>query len=251
MKTAFDFRNRRVLVTGASSGIGQACVEALAQAGAQVVAAARNGQALDALAARTGCDTLRLDVGADERTIDAALAPLAGLDGLVNCAGIASLETALEVSAASFDTVMAVNARGAALVARAVARGMLERERRPDRGRGSIVNVSSQAALVGLSAHLSYCASKAALDAITRVLCLELGPQGIRVNSVNPTVTLTPMAQFAWSDPARRAPMLAAIPLGRFAEPAEVVAPILFLLSDAAAMISGVSLPVDGGYTAC
>lgn len=244
MKTRFDFGGSRVLVTGASSGIGRACAVALARAGAQVVAAGRDLAALDALAGEVACETMQLDVGGDEHAIDAALAAHDVFDGLVNCAGIASLESALEVSAAHFDRVMAVNARGAALVARAVAHKMVAQ------ARGSIVNVSSQAALVGLPAHLSYCASKAAMDAITRVLCIELGPHGIRVNSVNPTVTLTPMAQFAWSEPEKRAPMLAAIPLGRFAEPDEVVEPILFLLSDAASMVSGVSLPIDGGYTA-
>ncbi|MDN7455601.1 SDR family oxidoreductase [Burkholderia cenocepacia] len=249
MNTRFDFSGATVLVTGASSGIGRACAVALAQAGARVVAAGRDMVALDTLAGEIACDTLRLDVGGDEQSIDAALAAYDAFDGLVNCAGIASLEPALEVGAAQFDRVMAVNARGAALVARAVARRMIERDGR-GAARGSIVNVSSQAALVGLPAHLSYCASKAAMDAITRVLCIELGPHGIRVNSVNPTVTLTPMAQFAWSEPEKRAPMLAAIPLGRFAEPEEVVEPILFLLSDAASMISGVSLPIDGGYTA-
>ncbi|MBR8153167.1 SDR family oxidoreductase [Burkholderia cenocepacia] len=251
MNTRFDFDGSTVLVTGASSGIGRACSVALAKAGARVVAAARDMAALDTLAGEIACDTLHLDVGGDEQAIDAALAAYDAFDGLVNCAGIASLEPALEVGAAQFDRVMAVNARGAALVARAVARKMIERAGRgAAQARGSIVNVSSQAALVGLPAHLSYCASKAAMDAITRVLCIELGPHGIRVNSVNPTVTLTPMAQFAWSAPEKRAPMLAAIPLGRFAEPDEVVEPILFLLSDAASMISGVSLPVDGGYTA-
>jgi NAD(P)-dependent dehydrogenase (short-subunit alcohol dehydrogenase family) len=87
------------------------------------------------------------------------------------------------------------------------------------------------------------------MNAITRSLCLEFGPHGIRVNSVNPTVTLTPMAEQAWADPAKSAAALANIPMGRFAQVEEVVAPILFLLSDGASMISGVALPVDGGYT--
>ncbi|SAK47169.1 short chain dehydrogenase [Caballeronia fortuita] len=243
MKTEFDFSGKRVLVTGASSGIGRACAQTLARCGAHVVAAGRDAAALDTLASETGCATLRLDVGAHRSVIDAALEPFDAFDGLVNCAGIASLEPALELDADAFDRVMAVNARGAALVARAIALKMLGRG-------GSIVNVSSQASLVGLPDHLSYCASKAALDSITRVLCIELGRHGIRVNSVNPTVTLTPMARFAWSDPVKSQPMLQAIPLGRFAEPEEVVAPVLFLLSDAASMISGVSLAVDGGYTA-
>jgi NAD(P)-dependent dehydrogenase (short-subunit alcohol dehydrogenase family) len=244
MKTTFDFSGRSVLVTGASSGIGRATVELLCASGASVVAAARNVNELARLAEETGCEPLVLDVG-DPVAIDDALAGLDAFDGLVNCAGIALLERAIDTSAASFDHVMAVNARGAALVARHVARGMIDARRH-----GSIVNVSSQAALVALDDHLSYSASKAAMDAITRALCIELGPHGIRVNSVNPTVTLTPMAVQAWSDPAKRGPALQGIPLRRFAEPREVAEPIVFLLSDAAAMISGVALPVDGGYTA-
>ncbi|MBB5466076.1 NAD(P)-dependent dehydrogenase (short-subunit alcohol dehydrogenase family) [Paraburkholderia sp. CI2] len=244
MNATFDFSGRSILVTGASSGIGRATVETLCASGASVVAAARNVNELARLAEGTGCEPLRLDIS-DEAVIDEAMASLEPFDGLVNCAGIALLERAVETTAASFDRVMAVNARGAVLVAKHVARGML------DAGRaGSIVNVSSQAALVALDDHLSYSASKAALDAVTRALCIELGPHGIRVNSVNPTVTLTPMAVLAWSDPVKRDPALQAIPLRRFAESAEVAAPILFLLSDAASMISGVCLPIDGGYTA-
>ncbi|HWT36105.1 MAG TPA: SDR family oxidoreductase [Paraburkholderia sp.] len=245
MNLSFDFSGRSILVTGASSGIGRVTVEQLCASGAQVVAAARNVGELARLAEETGCEPLVLDVG-DEAAIDEALGSLdIVFDGLVNCAGTTVLERAIDTTAASFDSVMNVNARGAALVARHVARGMI------DAGRaGSIVNVSSQAALVGLDDHLSYCASKAAMDAITRVLCVELGAYGIRVNSVNPTVTLTPMAVKAWSEPSRRDPALQAIPLKRFAEPREVAEPILFLLSDAASMISGVVLPIDGGYTA-
>ena len=210
----------------------------------EVVAAARNVGELARLAEETGCEPLVLDVG-DEVAIDEALASLDVFDGLVNCAGTAMLERAIDTTAASFDSVMSVNARGAILVARHVARAMIDARRA-----GSIVNVSSQAALVGLEDHLSYCASKAAMDAITRVLCVELGGYGIRVNSVNPTVTLTPMAVKAWSEPSKRDPALQAIPLKRFAEPREVAEPVLFLLSDAASMITGVTLPIDGGYTA-
>jgi NAD(P)-dependent dehydrogenase (short-subunit alcohol dehydrogenase family) len=246
MKSSFDFSGHSVLVTGASSGIGRVIVELLCASGAQVVAAARNVNELARLAEETGCEPLVLDVG-DERAIDDALGSLdVVFDGLVNCAGTTVLERAIDTTAASFDRVMNVNARGAALVSRHVARRMIE----AGRGAGSIVNVSSQAALVGLDDHLSYCASKAAMDAITRVLCVELGAYGIRVNSVNPTVTLTPMAVKAWSEPSKRDPALAAIPLARFAEPHEVAEPVLFLLSEAASMISGVTLPVDGGYTA-
>jgi NAD(P)-dependent dehydrogenase (short-subunit alcohol dehydrogenase family) len=169
---------------------------------------------------------------------------LPAFDLVVNCAGIALLESALDLQAESFDAVMAVNARAAALVASRCGKAMIAAG-----VRGSIVNVSSQAALVALDAHLCYCASKAAMDAITRSLCLEFGPHGIRVNSVNPTVTLTPMAAEAWADPAKSAAVLRNIPMGRFAEVGEVVAPILFLLSDGASMVSGVALPVDGGYT--
>ncbi|QQC63637.1 SDR family oxidoreductase [Paraburkholderia ginsengisoli] len=244
MTTTFDFSGRSILVTGASSGIGRATVEALCASGAAVVAAARNVNELARLAEETGCEPLMLDVS-DEAAIDDALASLDAFDGLVNCAGIALLERAVDTTGASFDRVMAVNTRGAVLVAKHVARGMIDAKRA-----GSIVNVSSQAALVALDDHLSYSASKAALDAVTRALCIELGPFGIRVNSVNPTVTLTPMAVQAWSDPAKRDPALQAIPLRRFAESAEVAAPIMFLLSDAASMISGVCLPIDGGYTA-
>jgi NAD(P)-dependent dehydrogenase (short-subunit alcohol dehydrogenase family) len=196
------------------------------------------------LAEETGCEPLMLDVS-DEAAIDEALGSLDVFDGLVNCAGIALLERAVDTTAASFDRVMAVNARGAVLVAKHVARGMIEARRA-----GSIVNVSSQAALVALDDHLSYSASKAAMDAVTRALCIELGPFGIRVNSVNPTVTLTPMAVMAWSDPVKRDPALKAIPLRRFAEPIEVAVPIMFLLSEGASMVSGVALAIDGGYTA-
>ncbi|MDQ0042960.1 MULTISPECIES: SDR family oxidoreductase [Variovorax] len=243
MTTTFDFSARRALVTGASSGIGRAVALQLAQSGAAVTAMGRNIAALDALHTEADCTPLVVDVG-DAAALERALATLPAFDLVVNCAGIALLESALDLQAESFDAVMAVNARAAALIASRCGKAMIAAG-----VRGSIVNVSSQAALVAIDAHLCYCASKAAMDAITRSLCLEFGPHGIRVNSVNPTVTLTPMAAEAWADPAKSAAVLRNIPMGRFAEVEEVVAPILFLLSDGASMVSGVALPVDGGYT--
>ena len=114
----------------------------------------------------------------------------------------------------------------------------------------SFLSRSSISAQIGFALHAAYCASKAALDALTRVMAVELGPQGIRVNAVNPTVTLTPMAEQAWSDPAKASQMLSRIPLNRFAQPEEVAQTIAYLLGDEARMINGVSLAVDGGFLA-
>ena len=113
------------------------------------------------------------------------------------------------------------------------------------------MNVSSQASLVALSGHISYGSSKAALDNITRVAALELGKYNIRVNSVNPTVVMTDMSAYYWGRPDVGPPFLEQMPLGRWATEDEIAAPISFLLSDDASMITGVSLPVDGGYSCC
>lgn len=240
----FELHHQRFLVTGATSGIGLDIAHALAELGAELVLFGRNRDQLAELEQTLGARTLAIDI-TDESAVTAAFAEMPALDGLVNCAGISILDSALEVKAKDLDSIMATNVTASAVVAREAARHMIAHGRQ-----GSIVNVSSQAAMAALPGHLGYCASKAAMDAMTRVLCLELGPKGIRVNSVNPTVTLTPMAERAWSEPAKRDPMLAAIPLGRFATPREVALPVAFLLSPAAAMISGACLPIDGGFTA-
>ncbi|WP_428391662.1 SDR family oxidoreductase [Lichenicoccus sp.] len=238
------FSGRRALVTGAGKGIGRTVVERLREAGAYVLALSRDPADLATLARDTGCDAVAADVADVEATL-AGLRPHGGFDLLVNNAGISRLAPFLQTTQADFETVLAVNLVAPMRIAQHVAAAMIA----AGRG-GSIVNVSSIAANVGLADHAAYCASKGALDALTRVMAVELGPHGIRTNAVNPTVTLTPMAAQAWSDEAKAAPMRARIPLGRFAQPVEVADVILFLLGESSGMLNGVCLPVDGGFSA-
>lgn len=240
-----DFTKGPILVTGASGGIGAATVRHLRASGAEVIASGRNKDQLDRLADETGCRTLAFDLTSEDSVKEA----LEGLDlwGVVNCGGYGGeIATPMETDIDVFDKVISINARGALLVTKYASQSMI----RLGKG-GAIVNVSSQASLVALKGHISYGSSKAALDNITRVSALELGKYGIRVNSVNPTVVMTEMSAFYWGRPDIGDPFLKQMPLGRWATEAEIAAPIAFLLSEGASMISGVSLPIDGGFTAC
>lgn len=233
-----------ILVTGASGGIGGATVRHLVDAGATVIASGRNEEALNALSSETGCTALPFDLTSE----DSVRGALEGRDlyGVVNCGGFGGeIATPMDTDIDVFDKVISINARGALLVTKYAAQSMI----RLGKG-GAIVNVSSQAGLVGLKGHISYGSSKAALDNITRVSALELGPHNIRVNGVHPTVVMTPMSAWYWGRPEIETPFLETMPLGRWATVDEIAAPIVFLLSDAASMISGVALPIDGGYTA-
>ena len=240
----FDFSGRRVLVTGGGKGIGREITVFLCGCGAEVVVISRSAADLELLAAETGCRTITADLSSAEEAERAARAA-GDIDLLVNNAGIAVLQPFLETTPDAFDRTMAINVRAAMTVAQVVARGLIQRGRP-----GAIVNVSSQSSVVGLPDHAAYCASKGALDQLTRVMAIELGPHGIRTNSVNPTVVLTPMGRRAWSDPAKSGPMLARTPLGRFAQPFDVAQAVAYLLSDGAAMINGSTLFVDGGFLA-
>ncbi|MDB5291925.1 MAG: 3-oxoacyl-ACP reductase [Phycisphaerales bacterium] len=239
-----ELKGKRALVTGAGKGIGRQICAVLAECGARVVALSRTREDLKSLAGEIGCETIVVDL-ADARAAREAAEEAGEIDLLVNNAGISRPQSLLETSVDAFDETMAVNVRAVLLVTQVVAKGMISRGRG-----GAIVNISSQASSVGIVDHAAYCASKGALDQLTRVMALELGPHQIRVNAVNPTVTLTPMGEMAWSDPDRRAGMLAKIPLGRFAMPRDVAHAVAYLLSDRADMIHGVTLPVDGGFLA-
>jgi len=252
-RSPFDLAGRRALVTGASQGIGADVVHGLAAAGADVVLTGRHRAPLEALGAeverrhgvRTAVVVADLSSAAEtEQLADHALAAFGGLDVLVGNAGISVPQTVVDVDADTWDRVMAVNLRAPALLGSRVGRAMAAA------GGGSIVMVSSVAGSLALAEHFSYCTSKAALIMATKVLALELGPAGVRANVVSPTVVMTEMGQRVWGEAEKAAPMLARIPLGHFALPPDVAHAVVFLASDAAAMVTGQDLRLDGGFTA-
>ncbi|WP_454813370.1 SDR family oxidoreductase [Labrys neptuniae] len=237
-----EFAGERIVVTGATKGIGRATAKLLAARGAQIIAVGRNQAELESLSAETGAEIHAVDL-ADPGAVRAVARSIQPVDRLVNNAGTTTLEPFLETSVEAFQELMSVNVVAAMIFGQECARSMIARGKK-----GAIVNVSSISSSIGFADHAAYCASKGALDSLTTVMANELGRQGIRVNAICPTVILTPMAVKAWSDPAKAAPMLQRIPLGRFFEPEEVAETIAFLLSDKASMVNGVAMPVDGGF---
>ena len=237
-----SLEGKTVLITGAGKGIGRATVAVLVKRGMHVIALSRTNADLAEIEGEFGCRTIKVDL-ADANAARVAVRAALPFDYLVNNAGIAALESVLDTTPETFDTVMAVNVRAPLILSQEYARDLIARGQK-----GAIVNVSSIASFLGFADHAAYCASKGALDGLTRVMANELGHKGIRVNGVHPVITLTPMAVKAWSDPAKSDPMLKRIPLGRFVEPPEVASVIAYLLSDDAAMVNGVNLPIDGGF---
>jgi L-xylulose reductase len=237
-----DFTGKRALVTGAGKGIGRDVAMTLSEYGADVVAISRAQADLDTLKAAISCQVIQADLANAEQARQAA--DSAGeIDLLVNNAGITNLQSFFDTTVEAFDEIMAVNVRAVLVVSQVISRKMVARSQP-----GVIVNVSSQSSMRAVPDHTAYCASKGALDQLTRMMALELGPHDIRVNAVNPTVTLTPMGELAWSDPVKRNGMMARIPLKRFATPRDVSQVIAFLLSDQARMLNGTVLPIDGGF---
>jgi len=248
----FDFTGQTVLVTGSTKGIGRDVSLAFARCGANVCATGRNAGELETLASEIGamgvtCLVHRADLS-DRDECDAMarhfLKVSEGIDILINNAGLSFPETLADLDVDHWDTTLNVNLRAAAIVSRVIAQDMVSR------GGGCIVNVSSNAGTAGIEEHAAYCASKFGLHGLAKVMALEFGPGNVRVNTVAPTVVLTPMGQQVWGDREKADPVMKQIPLGRFAWPAEITNPILFLASDAASMIHGAVLLVDGGTDA-
>lgn len=243
----FSLAGRGAIVTGGASGIGAAIAAAFAARGAHVALLDLRGDAASRAAAElgeghvgVGCDV------ADPESVEAAVATaedaLGGLDIVVNSAGVALLDDATELSPRAWSTTLAVNLTGTFLVSQAAGRRLLAQ------GSGRIVNLCSQAGTVALERHAAYCASKAGVLGLTRALALEWGGRGVTVNALSPTVVLTELGRAAWEGEAGRRHR-DEIPVGRFAVPDEVAAAAVFLASDAAAMVNGTDLAVDGGFT--
>lgn len=239
-----QFDGKSVIVTGAGKGIGRATALELARQGASVTAMARTQSDLDSLAEEIGCSTLKVDL-ADNVAARAAMTQAGPCDFLVNCAGTNVLESILDMTETGYETVLGINLRAALICAQEFARARIAAG-----GEGAIVNVTSIAGHRGFENHMCYAASKAGLEAATRVMAKELGPHNIRVNAVAPTITLTELAAAAWSDPAKKDPMMVRHPIGRFASVEDVATAIAMLLSADAGMITGAVLPVDGGFLA-
>ena len=246
---SFRLDGQRALVTGASSGIGLACAAALAQAGAEVVLVARGAEALARVVAEFAAEglvarALPLDI-TDIAATEAAVALHGPFDVLVNSAGLARHSPAVATTPEDYDTVTDLNVRAAYFLTRAVARGLIAAGKP-----GSLINVSSQMGHVGGPDRAVYCATKHALEGMTKAMAIEWGPLGIRVNTLCPTFIRTPLGEQTLKNPERRAWIESKIKLGRVGEVQDLMGPVVFLASAASALMTGTSLLIDGGWTA-
>lgn len=236
-------------MTGAGRGIGQALAAALAQAGAHVVLAARTAEQVAAVAAAINADggsaaALVLDV-TDLPAVRSAVAAQPAFDILVNNAGTNRPRDFLAVTEDDYDAITTLNLRAAFFVAQAVAQRMVAEQRK-----GAIIHISSQMGQVGSARRTVYCMSKHGIEGLTKAMAIDLAPHGIRVNSIGPTFIKTPLTAPFWQDKAFLTDTLRRIKLGRLGQVEDLMGAVVFLASDAAAMVTGTTLLVDGGWTA-
>jgi len=240
---------RRALVTGGGRGIGLAAAAALAQAGAHVVLAARTAAELEVAAAQIraeadSAEPLVLDV-TDLGAVRDAIGALAPFDVLVNNAGTNRPAVFLEVTEQDYDAITTLNQRAAFFVAQAVARRMVQAGTR-----GSIIHISSQMGHVGGARRTVYCMSKHGIEGLTKAMAIDLAPHGIRVNTIGPTFIDTPLTRPFWNDKMFHDDVVRRIKLGRLGTVEDLMGAVVFLASDAAALVTGAALVVDGGWTA-
>lgn len=246
---SFRLDNRRALVVGASSGIGLGCAVALAEAGAEVTLAARRLEPLEAAVkalteAGYKANAMVLDITNldDVKTQLSACEPF---EVMVNSAGLARHTPALETDPTDYDAVMDVNVRAAYFLSVGAAHGM----QKANKG-GSIINISSQMAHVGGIDRAVYAASKHALEGMTKSMAIEWGEHEIRVNTICPTFIKTPLTEQTFSNPERVEWIKSKLKLPRIGEVEDIMGAVVFLASDASALITGSSLLIDGGWTA-
>ena len=246
---SFRLDGKRALVTGASSGIGLGAAAALAEAGAEVWCVSRKLEGVEAVrdairAAGGRAEAHALDITELAATA-AFVASASPFDVLVNSAGMARHAPALDTRTEDYDAAMNLNLRAAYFLTREVARGLIAAGRP-----GSLINISSQMGHVAGPDRAVYAANKHALEGMTKAMAIEWGPHGVRVNTLCPTFIRTPLAEQTLANPERRAWILSKIKLGRLGEVEDIMGPIVFLASDASALMTGTHLIVDGGWTA-